>query len=64
MICLSMTWYQLKEDMVTPLTPLTANVCITHLEALNATACMCQTILHVPLGDWFTVSRRRGTGER
>ena len=45
----------------------TSNVCITSHAALNTIACMCQTICNVTssnvIGDWFSVSRKGGTGE-
>jgi len=50
------------EDMVAPLTP---NVCITHHAVLNAIAYIFQTVYDVTssLGDWFSVSRKGGTGQ-
>jgi len=44
------------------------NVCITHHAALNAIAyfvCVKQFVMSLPaisLGDWFSVSRKGGTG--
>jgi len=46
----------------------TSNVCITRHAPLNAIAyivCVKQFVMSLPaisLGDWFSVSRKRGTG--
>ena len=46
----------------------TSTVCITHHAALNAIAyivCVRQFVMSLPaisLGDWFSVSRKGGTG--
>lgn len=41
MMCLGMTWFQLKGDMIASLT---TSVLITRHAALNVTASICQTI--------------------
>ena len=54
-----MPWHDLSQ---------TSNVCITHHEALNALAyivCVKQFVMSlsgISLGDWFSVSRKGGTG--
>ena len=43
--------------------PLTSNVCIKHHAALNAIhVCVKQFVMSLPAKDWFSVSRKGGTG--